>query len=124
MALVEALVATSLLGMGLLGATRLVVHALDAARQTRLQEHAQALAHDTLDCAMARATPCPPADAVTWQGVAFTVELQTIPLQPHRTDITIQVRWQTGTHRSAPPGRLTVRTQVSDLPDWVGVSSP
>ena len=124
MALVEALVATSLLGVGLLGATRLVVHALEAARQTRLQEQAQALARDTLDCAMARTTPCPAANTVTWRGVAYTVELQTAPLEPHRTDITVQVRWQAGTRRSAPPSQLTVRTQVSDLPDWVGVSSP
>ena len=61
MALVEALVAASLLSLGLLGASRLTLRALDAALQTRQLEQAHALAREALDCALRQTSPCPAA---------------------------------------------------------------
>lgn len=120
MALVEALVAASLLGLGLLGASRLTLRALDAAVQTRQQEQAQALAREALDCAVARISPCPAAQNVTLQGRAYTVQLQQTPLGPYLTELSVQVAWR----NSSGPQQLSGRTRRSDLPDWLGVSSP
>ena len=120
LALVEALVASALLALGLLGASRLTLRALDAALQTRQQEQAQALAHEALDCARAGAAPCPAAESVTHQGVRYSVQIQTTPLGQHLSEVSVRVDWATG----SAPRQLVWRTRVSTLPDWLGVSSP
>ena len=120
MALVEALVASSLLGLGLLGASRLTLRALDAAMQTRQQEQARMLARDTLDCVLARTSPCPAAERVTRQGVAYKVQLQSTPLGQHLHEVSVRVEWQVG----AEWHQRQWRTRSSALPDWLGVSSP
>lgn len=121
MAMVEALVASALLGLGLLGATRLVTHALSAALQTRQEVQAQALAGEALDCAIARTTPCPPAAALQRQGVDYAVQLRSTPLGAGLTEVQAQVQWRSSP--GAAPRSLVWRTRVSALPDAVGVSS-
>ena len=120
MALVEALVASALLAVGLLGASRLTLRAIDAALQTRQQEQAQALAREALDCAQAGIQPCQAAERVTRQGVSYRVQMQTTPLGQHLSEVSVRVEW---------PGanalqQIQWHTRVSTLPDWLGVSSP
>jgi Tfp pilus assembly protein PilV len=123
-ALIEAVVAAGLLGAGLLGAMRLLLHALDAARQNRDQELAQTLAREALDCAIARHVPCAPADTFTRQGIQYSVQLQTLPQGPHLTTIVVQVDWSAGSAPTSVRRRMIWQTRVSDLPDGLGVSSP
>ena len=120
MAIVEALVATSLLTLGLLGASRLTLRALDAALQTRHQEQAQSLAREALDCAVSQTQPCPAAESITRQGMAYTVQMQHLPRSSGLTEISVQIAWRS----SAGPQQLIWHTRRSDLPDWLGVSSP
>jgi len=120
MALVEALVAASLLGLGLLGASRLTVTALTSAQQTREQEHAIALAREALDCAVARKQPCPQASPVDRQGTHYRIELEQSPIGPQLTQVTALVFWQ----GAAGPQTLRWSTRVSELPDWLGLSLP
>ena len=125
MAMVEALVASALLGLGLLGATRLVTHALSAALQTRQEVQAQALAGEALGCAMARTEPCPLAATVQHQGVGYTVQLQRSPLGTALSEVQAQVQWRSSP--GAAPRSIVWRTRVSALPDVtdaLGVSSP
>lgn len=120
MALVEALVAASLLALGLLGASRLTVRALDAALQTRQQEQALALAQDALDCALTRSPLCPASTLVTRQGTVYSVQMQQTPLAAQLNDISVRVQWQ----GSLGTQKLEWHTRQSGLPDWLGVSSP
>lgn len=124
MAMVEALVASALLGLGLLGATRLTTHALGAALQTRQEVRAQALAADTLDCALFRATPCPAAETIRYQGTTYTVQLQYTPGDAGLTDVQVRVTWATGAGPSARDHSLSQTTRLSAMPDWVGLSLP
>jgi len=121
MALVEALVASALLGLGLLGATRLTAHALGAALQTRQQVQAQALAADALDCAVARLPTCAAAAPFELQGVTYTVQLQSTPSGADLSDLQVRVSWSAagGAERS-----LSRFTRVSAMPDWLGLSLP
>ena len=120
MAMVEALVAASLLGLGLLGASRLTLRALDAALQTRQQELAQALARGALDCAVTGTLPCPQAGQVSRQGVDYTVQLQSGAVSAHLIEIKVQVAWRSNSGLQ----RIQWQTRRSDLPAWLGVSSP
>ena len=120
MALLEAVVATGLLALGLLGASRLTLRALDAALQTRSQEQAQSLAREALACALARTPPCPAAQSVTHDGTTYVIQLQQTPLAPYLTEISVRVAWR----GSSGPQELVRYTRRSELPGWLGVSSP
>lgn len=120
MAMVETLVAASLLTLGLLGASRLTLRALDAALQSRHLEQAQALAREALDCAVARLQPCPAAESVTLQGITYSIHLEQLPISPELTEIAVKIEWR----GSSGPEVRRWRTRVSALPDWLGVSSP
>lgn len=122
MAMVEALVASALLGLGLLGATRLTTHALDAALRTRQEVLARALATEALDCAIARLEPCPAARQRQHQGVTYTVSLQRTPVNATLTEVQAQVRWSAGAAR--PHQSLVWHTRVSAMADRLGLSSP
>jgi Tfp pilus assembly protein PilV len=124
LAMVEALVAAGLLGLGLLGASRLTLYALDAARQNRAQEQAQALAGQALACATAQASPCPASVVVSQQGVRYTIELQSRPVAARLTEWQVQVAWPTDAQDSTTEHRLRWRTLHSELPDWLGLSLP
>ena len=120
MAMVETLVAAALLALGLLGASRLTLRALDAAQQTRQMEQAQTLARDALDCALTSDAVCPASTSVIRQGVTYTLQVQRVPVAAHLTEVSVQVAWP------SPAGaqQLIWYTRRSDMPDWLGVSSP
>ncbi|MDP4623109.1 MAG: hypothetical protein NWS85_09470 [Hydrogenophaga sp.] len=58
MALLEALVASAVLGIGLAGATRLTLHALQTASDTRQHTLATTLAADAMDCLQSARAVC------------------------------------------------------------------
>ena len=118
--MVEALVAASLLGLGLLGATRLLSHAFDAALHARQHAVALALTREAMDCALGTLQPCPTAEQVLQQGVRYTVRLEVQPLGAHLSELTVRVDWQDG----KAARKIEGRTRVSDLPDWLGLSLP
>ena len=120
LAMVEALVAAGLLGLGLLGATRLLTHAFDAARHARQQTFALSLTQEAMDCALGTTAPCPPAEQVLHQGVRYSVRLEVQPMGAHLREMTVQVDWQDG----KAPRKIEGRTRVSDVPDWLGLSLP
>ena len=63
MALVEAVVASAVLAVGVLGAARLSLHAQASAREARALMLAQTLVGEALDCALAGEAACPAADS-------------------------------------------------------------
>lgn len=121
MALVEALVASALLTLGVLGATRLTAHALHAALQTRQDMQAQALALDALDCAVARHVPCPAAAQHQQQGATFRLEMKRSPLDTTLDEVQVQVQW---TDASGKDRSLRLHTRASTMPEGLGLSSP
>ena len=121
MALVEALMASALLAVGLLGATRLTTHALHAALQTRQNVQAHSLAVEALDCAVARLTPCPAATRQTLQGRDYTWTLTSSPLDATLSDIQVQVQW---TDAGGQSQSVRLQTRLSAMPDPLGLSSP
>lgn len=121
MAMVEALVASSLLALGLLGATRLTTHALHAALQTRQEVQALALAIEALDCAVARLTPCPAAVQHQQQGTRYRIALTRTPVDASLSEVQAQVQWSDTGGRDQS---LRLQTRVSAMPDWLGLSLP
>jgi len=118
MAMVEALVASALLGLGLLGATRLTTHALDAALRTRQEVQASALAAEALDCAVARRDPCPASTQRQQHGTTYTVSVQRTPVDANLTAVQAQVQWPAGAMR--PQHSLVWQTRVSAMPGPLG----
>ena len=121
MALVEALVASALLALGLLGATRLTTHALHAALQTREDVQGQVLALEALDCALARHSPCPAAAQHQQQGTTFRLEMTRTPLDAALETLQVHVQW---TDTSGKNQSIRLQTRVSAMPDGLGLSSP
>ena len=58
MALIEALVASAVLGIGLLGATQLTLKTLQTATDSRQHTVAQLLAQEAMDCLQSGALAC------------------------------------------------------------------
>lgn len=121
MAMVEALMASSLLALGLLGATRLTSHALHAALHTRQDMQAHTLAMQALDCTVARLTPCPASAQQPLQGDTYRLTLSRTALDATLEEVQAQVQW---TGVDGRPHSLVLQTRVSALPDWLGLSSP
>lgn len=140
MALIEALVASAVLGVGLAGATRLTLHALQTASETRQQTVAQVLAMDAMECHLSDLFPCPMSGVQTVQGTRYTWQSLIRPRADLALiDIEVRVQWpaagaaQTLGHaaRPTPSGASTLRTgevifhsSRDQLPAWVGVSLP
>lgn len=127
MVLIEVLVASAVLGIGLMGASRLTLQALSTAADTRLRTTAHSLAQDALACQLMRRTDCPLNDQITAQGTLFTLQTR---LQARSglalTDIEVTVQW-TPVLRPASgetTTRQVLRSSVAQVPGWVGVSSP
>ncbi|MBP6277111.1 MAG: prepilin-type N-terminal cleavage/methylation domain-containing protein, partial [Limnohabitans sp.] len=76
MALVEALVASAVLGIGLAGATRLTWHALQTATDTRQHTVAQALGVNAMECLQSGLSPCEMTQEVTVQGTRYSLQSQ------------------------------------------------
>lgn len=139
MALIEALVAAAVLGIGLTGATRLTLHALQTASDTRQFTVAHALAVDAMECHQSGRAGCALNASLSVQGTTYKLQTQ---LQARAgmglVDLRIRVQWPAVRHPSAGPniaestagtsgahtGELVLYTSRDEVPAWVGVSSP
>lgn len=125
MALIEALVASAVLGIGLLGATQLTVKALETASQTRQRGVARLLAQEAMDCAIARSL-CPAQDSTEVQGIQYLRQTRITGGGDGLQDIEVTVQWVSvsvsapGGTSAAEPARLVWHSSVSQLPGWVG----
>lgn len=130
MALIEALVASAILGIGLLGATQLTLKSLHLARENRQLIEAQHLAQEAMDCLRRPAALCPSEDVIARQGVRYTRQSQsTFQGDAGSQDLQVRITWAEGSAKlgnNDTPQRqqLEWHSRVSALPDWVGVSSP
>lgn len=136
MALIEALIASAILGIGLLGATQLTLRSLHLARENRQHTEAQHLAQEAMDCLRRPLAVCPSEEDITSQGVIFTRQSQsTFQGDGWSRDLRVRVSWaeenakpgKTPNHSNSatpPPQQIEWHSRASALPDWVGVSSP
>lgn len=145
MALIEALVASAVLGIGLAAATRLTLHTLHTASDTRQRTVALALALDAMDCHQSGRAGCALQVATPVQGTTYSlqVQLQTRPGLALE-DLQVRVQWPTsgpalgkvggnlggglgaGSAGQAQPrtGEIVVHSSRDAVPVWLGVSLP
>ncbi len=134
MALIEALVASAVLGIGLAGATRLTLYALQTASDTRQHTVAQALALDAMECLQSGRALCEMNREITVQGTRYTLQSQLRPRADLAlVDMQVRVHWpavgrpQTnGQNGAAPQGtsQWVLHGSRDQVPAWVGVSLP
>jgi Tfp pilus assembly protein PilV len=139
MALIEALVAATILGIGLLGAAQLTLKTLNAASESRQYTVAQQLAQEAMNCLHAQTKAntllCPSQDSLEVQGVRYTRQTQYTPRGDGQlTDLMVRVQWTASGKRTpasanansgSPADRhLEWHSSASALPSWLGVSSP
>jgi Tfp pilus assembly protein PilV len=142
MALVEALIASAILGIGLVGATQLTLQTLNTASQTRQHTVAQQLAHEAMDCMRAlvsmpdpvQVIPCPAEETLVIQGVTYTRQAQsTAAGTADLSDLHVRVSWPTLGQKSptdspeqgsGTASLIEWHSSVSALPSWLGVSLP
>lgn len=132
MALIEALVASAILGIGMMGATQLATQGLLAATDTRQSLAAHSLALDAMDCHQSDRAGCPMDDRISLQGSTYSRQSQLSP-RPGLAlvDITVTVQWagvartsQGTTHSAGSNKQLVLRSSRTLVPLWVGVSLP
>jgi Tfp pilus assembly protein PilV len=147
MALIEALIASAVLGIGLVGATQLTLKTLHTASESRQHTVAQHLAQEAMDCLHARTALCPAQDTIEVQGLRYERHTRRTPRgdglvsgpvsglvngQTHGQvdDLHVTVTWSPSGASAAPSSgqpdknRLEWHSSVSALPGWVGVSLP
>lgn len=141
MALIEALMASAVLAIGLMGTLQLTLKTFQTANESRQNTVAHMLALEAMDCLYAhvhsQAAACPAQQIVVVQGIRYTRESQSSPLGAGQaTDLTVRVSWPGQRPAGASAGgvnanpstladrQITWRSGVSSLPSWVGVSSP
>lgn len=145
MALIEALVASAVLGIGLTGATRLTLHALQTASDTRQHTVAHALAVDAMECLQSSRSDCAMNTSVSVQGTTYTLQSQWQPRSDLRlVDLQVRVHWPALRHGRAAAnatdgtagassaasdpgarqGELVLHSSRDAVPAWVGVSLP
>lgn len=138
-ALIEALIASAVLGIGLVGATQLTLRTLNTASENRQHTVAQHLAQEAMDCLHVQARTalalCPPKTLVQVQGVRYLREASSTPRGDGAlTDLHVRVQWAAPGRRSAAAAdlqsqassaqRIDWHSSTSALPGWLGVSSP
>ena len=131
MALVEALIASTVLSIGLLGAAQLALKSQQTATENRQNTVGQLLALEAIDCLQNQASnqtaACPAQLSIVVQGTSYTRQAQPLP-QGQSTDLLVQVSWPTkrlgGASSAQSEPQITWRSSVSNLPSWVGVSLP
>lgn len=141
MALIEALVASAVLGIGLAAATRLTLHTLHTANDTRQRTVALALAMDAMDCHQSGRAGCALQASTTVQGTTYNLQSQ-VQMRPGLAleDLQVRVQWPSAGPGSgaavegfgvnspgqAQPhmGELTLHSSRDSVPAWLGVSSP
>jgi prepilin-type N-terminal cleavage/methylation domain-containing protein len=125
MALIEALIASAVLGIGLVGATQLTLKTLYAASASRQHTAAQHLAQEAMDCLQTQVSTavCLAQEDIMAQGVRYTRQASSTPRGDGLVnDLQVSVDWtssETGTN-----SRLEWHSSRSTVPVWVGVSSP
>ena len=121
MALIEVLVASAVLGMGLLGATQLTLKAMQTASDTRQQVVAQGLAQQAMDCARS-GSMCPSRESTEVQGVRYTCETGLSPGVGGALEVAVTVQWSSPqtSAAGAAPTRLAWHSRISPVPAWVG----
>ena len=94
MALIEALVASAVLGIGLLAATRLTLYTLNTASDTRQRTVALTLALDAMDCHQSGRAGCPLQTSTTVQGTTYSLQSQ-VQTRPGLAleDLQVRVQW-------------------------------
>ncbi len=132
MALIEALVASAILGIGMVGATQLAVQGLNTATETRQRQTAHSLALEAMDCHQTQGPACPMDDTISRAGSLYSRQTQRQP-RPGLAlvDITVTVQW-TSAARVGPNGQamathnstLVLHSSRAAVPVWVGVSLP
>jgi type II secretory pathway pseudopilin PulG len=141
MALIEALVASAVLGIGLAAATRLTLHTLHTASDTRQRTVALALALDAMDCHQSGRAGCALQASITVQGTTFNLQSQ-VQTRPSLAleDLQVRVQWPSAgpglgaadggfggnSPGQAQPlmGELTLHSSRDAVPAWLGVSLP
>lgn len=143
MALIEALVAAAVLGIGLAGATRLTLHTLMTASDTRQLAVAHVLALDAMDCLQSGRASCHLQANVSVQGTRYTLQSQ-IQARPGLAlvDLQVHVQWPamgrapgsqeaaevsgggTFRHAQSQRGELVLHSSRDAVPTWLGVSLP
>ncbi len=137
MALIEALVASAILGIGLVGATQLTLKTLNTGSESRQHTVAQQLAQEAMGCLQAQAktgTPlCPAQETLEVQGVRYTRQTRHTPRGDGQlTDLMVRVQWQAVGRRTPDKANsglpadahIEWHSSASALPGWLGVSSP
>jgi type II secretory pathway pseudopilin PulG len=141
MALIEALVASAVLGIGLAAATRLTLHTLLTASDTRQHTVALALALDAMDCHQSGRAGCALQASTTVQGTTYHLQSQ-VQTRPGLAleDLQVRVQWPTmgpamrltgGGFGGDSPGQaqprmgeLSLHSSRDAVPSWLGVSLP
>lgn len=126
MAMVEALIASAVLGVGMLGAVQLAAQGLQTATDTRQRLLAHGLALDAMDCHQAQRADCPMNDQTTLQASTFTRRVELTQQGLGLMDITVTVQWPSAARASSAgsPSQLVLRSSRASVPIWVGVSLP
>lgn len=140
-ALIEALVASAVLGIGMVAATRLTLYTLHTASDTRQHTVALTLALDAMDCHQSGRTGCPLQTSTTVQGTIYNLQSQ-VQTRPGLAleDLQVRVQWPAvgpvlgtvrggfgaGSPGQAQPrmGELVLHSSRDAVPAWLGVSLP
>jgi Tfp pilus assembly protein PilV len=131
MALVEALIASAIVGIGLVGATQLTLKTLNTASQSRHHFLAQQLAQEAMDCLRATALMpaqvetdlCPDQEILPIQGVPYTRQAQIASgVAGNISELRVRVSWPESQTKNE--GLIEWHSSVSVIPSWVGVSLP
>lgn len=140
--LIEAMVAAALLGLGLLGATTLTLHNLNATASSRQQDTALTLAQNAIDCFRSGPDLCTASatwvstgrmlEAQTLDGTAYEVRSQTSPTSiPRLQELQVTVDWHpagnspsTNNPMAPGSGQLALSTRLASVPFFVSASAP
>ena len=128
-ALLEALVASAVLGIGLVGATQLMLKTIASASLNRQHTFAQHLAQEAMDCLRANPDLCTAQDTIEHQGVRYTRQALSTARGQGLVDLQVSVQWTTsgassGSTGSAAEQRIEWHSSASGLPAWAGLSPP
>ena len=129
MALMEALVASAVLGIGLVGATQLMLKTIASASLNRQHTVAQHLAQEAMDCLRADPALCPAQDIIGFQGTRYTRQARSTARGQGLVDLRVSVQWPTlgassGSTGAAAEQRIEWHSSASGLPAWAGLSPP
>ena len=146
--LIEALVAAAVLGLGILGATSLTLHSLQANAASQQQRTALAMASTLIDCWRSGPVLCPASAALAVggetltdtrvSGTAYTVRAQASATgYAHLQALQVTVSWQptgptssaaSGTGHDSPlapgAGQIDLFTRRSTVPVFVPRTLP